>query len=173
MPKVFLGPVVDAVHHALGEEWFGDEDTNYRMGFGKSFLGKGKAQVMLNDMLSETAYGIYEGTKPIGFIRIRNGEPDSRTVKLWMFVSPEHRRSGVGEAAMAQALDRVFEKAHRVEVDVLKIHEEGVSFLRSMGFAQEGKREGAHYMHGDAYTVFPFRMLRKHWKKKKRRQRAA
>jgi len=167
--RVFLGPVADAVHLALDDEWFADEDMNYRMGFGKGFLGVGKAQSTLGDMLSDISYGIYKGTSPIGFVRLSHGSPESRTVKLWMFINPKFRRQGIGSAAMEEVLTKVFtEDISRVEIEALKINEQAVSFLRSFGFTQEGKKEGAHYMHGDAYTVFPFRMLKKHWKKRLR-----
>jgi RimJ/RimL family protein N-acetyltransferase len=165
--SVHLGTPVVAVKAAIAANWFRDEEENYLMGFGRSFIGQARARDLLGRVL-ESGLGVYLGTDPVGVIWLHEREPESRSVRMWAYVIPAVRNRGVGPIAVTRLMDDLFEKFKRVEIEVLQVNRPAVELLKKAGFAQEGVRRTAHWMHGAGYNVVPFRMLQRQWKQRKR-----
>lgn len=166
---IYLGTPGIAVRTAISEDWFFDEFENYRLGFGKGFLGRAKARDLLERALGN-GLGVYRGTEAIGIILIEEKQESSKSVIVWAYIKQPERLTGAGPVALLRLLDDLFGKYKRVEVEVLQINKGAVALLRKAGFTQEGTRRSAHWMHGGGYNVLPFRMLAKHWNQLKRRK---
>ena len=60
---------------------------------------------------------------------------DDDSVRLRQFyVEPEHRRQGVGRAAIQWLKQNSWEDASNIRLDVLTGNQDGISFWRSLGF---------------------------------------
>lgn len=167
--SIYLGTPGMAIQSAISEDWFHDEVENFRMGFGKGFLGRAHARDILDEAVSH-GMGIYHGTEPIGIVVLREKPTETKSLVVWAYVKPSARNTGAGPVALMRLIDDLFGRYKRIEVDVLQINKSAVALLKKAGFTQEGTRRTAHWMHGDGYNVLPFRMLQKHWKSMKRKK---
>ena len=71
--------------------------------------------------------------EPLGYALFRRGE--DRVYLRQFFVCREHRRAGVGRAAIVWLRENAWREAPRIRLDVLVNNAAGIAFWRSVGFA--------------------------------------
>lgn len=180
---IALAPVDMALRRtAISERWFADDEDNHVLGFGRGPEG----QVEFQELYFETALartetdphfrlvGIYNA-QPCGFFGVEQLDPRTRTVDVFMYVSPLHRHFAVATTALYRLLDTLFlarEPIYRVQTQVLAANHRARKFLDRFGFRSEGCLKSAIWAsdgtNPQPRDVRPMAILRPGWKKWKK-----
>lgn len=173
---ISIGPITQALRNvALDEGWFESHEENWIMGYGRGDIGSVRAieRFKLNQdrNVEEESFGmlgVYDHAqgRPVGYLTLEYLGEDYKTVDLFMYIAPEYRREGIGYTSLSLALKEIFKKKiHRVQVHLLSINKDAVSFFRRAGFTQEGVKREAYWMGINSFNVVILRLLRPEWKK--------
>ena len=106
-----------------------------------------------------------EADKPIGHVQLLH-DSVNETARVGRFgVAPERRRSGIGKALLAQAIELAFVQfaVHRVHLHVLADNDAARRLYRCAGLVEEGTARDAMRIGERRHSVVTMSLLRPEW----------
>ncbi len=150
---------------ALRDGWFDDEEVNRAQGLGRGFIGRKRARESFADLAASTdpalrLLGIYRKGEPVGYAILRYLGDHTRTMSVYVFVSPKSRARGLAPAAAVRLGHYLWEKGlNKVEAEVLSRDKVGRDFAWRLGLISEGKKREALWIDDKPEDVLIFGAL--------------
>lgn len=163
---VVLAPVTPGLKNAVTKEsWLHDSESNWKLGFGRGVVGvdvfvQTFREYVDNEDDNFGLLGIYYKRQPVGFAAFTVID---RAADLFFYIAPEYRNTfGVASTALYWCLEGIFNYNNitRVQIELLSINKEAISFLRKFGFKQEGIKKSAYWMGVNSFNIVMLAMLK-------------
>jgi RimJ/RimL family protein N-acetyltransferase len=162
----------------LDKGWFDHERENRKQGFGEGADGRLHGLSLMLDLAKRSqdnpdleVFSIRpNGTKTnVGFVAAESLGEQYKTAQLFVYVEPEHRKSGIFRFVVEGFLEALFRSGiYRVQGDVLRINREAITAARALGFTWESTRKQGMWMDGHPHDVATLRILKADWKKRRK-----
>lgn len=175
---VVLAPVTKGLKNTVVDDgWLHDLDANWKMGFGRGTVGVDSFVTTFKESLENkqdnfSIFGIYKSRKPVGFVCITY---IGRTADILFYIAPEYRKVfGVAYTAMFWTANGIFKTSDvfRIQIELLSINKEAITFLRKFGFKQEGIKKSAYWMGVNSFNVVVLALLKPEFSRLKERENA-
>ncbi|MBL4870230.1 MAG: GNAT family N-acetyltransferase [Robiginitomaculum sp.] len=108
--------------------------------------------------------------KPVGFVILNDINSLDKNIELGrIIIGP--RNAGIGQPAIKEILRYIFEdlEANRVSLDTLSHNNRAQHIYKKLGFVQEGLLRESLLLNNIFHDVILFGLLRRDWKKIKKR----
>lgn len=161
----------------LDKGWFDHERENRKQGFGEGAEGRLYGLSLMLDLAKRSqdnpdleVFAVRnEASTNVGFVAAESLGDQYKAAELFVYVDPEHRRSGAFRFVVDGFLEALFRSGiYRVQGDVLRINREAITAARALGFTWESTRRQGVWMDGHPHDVATLRILKADWKKRRK-----